>query len=149
MKPVDGCCQHGELLDKYCPECAKEDKEAEMNEFKPQEGDRILVGWFENEIDTERTYLYTNKAGRFVCVESTFEKEYRKGADTYTVIAWPYAKPLPLKVPAPEERLKRIAQIIWDAANRCIVADNPVVSALEEMAQEEISEIWELSKDFR
>jgi hypothetical protein len=33
MKPiVDGCCKHGELIDKYCAECAKEDKEAEESE---------------------------------------------------------------------------------------------------------------------
>ena len=70
-----------------------------MDKFSPKEGDRILVGWVDDEIDNERTYLYTNNAGSFVCVESTFEKEYRKGADTYTVIAWPYAKPLPPKIP--------------------------------------------------
>jgi len=32
MNQVDGCCQHGELLDKYCSECAKEDREAEESQ---------------------------------------------------------------------------------------------------------------------
>jgi hypothetical protein len=32
MKPVEGCCSHGELLDKYCPECRKEAEEAEKAE---------------------------------------------------------------------------------------------------------------------
>jgi hypothetical protein len=149
MNQVDGCCQHGELLDKYCPECAREDREAEDKEFKLKEGDRILVGWVEDEIDSERTYLYTDRAGRFVCVESTFEKEYQRGVDTYTVVAWPYAKPpLPKKL-IPEERLKRIAQIILDVDNRCMAVDGPVTPTLEEMTQDEISEIWELSRIFR
>jgi hypothetical protein len=96
MNQVDGCCQHGELLDKYCPECRKEAEEAEK-----AEGLKAAI------------------------------KEYTKH-----------------QMP-PEERLKLIAKIIWDVDNRCIVADGPVTQTLEEMTQDEISEIWELSKDFR
>jgi hypothetical protein len=96
MNQVDGCCQHGELLDKYCPECRKEAEEAEKAE------------WLKAAI-----------------------KEYIKHQMT------------------PEERLKRIARIIWNVDNRCMAADGPVTQTLEEMTQKEISEIWELSKNFR
>jgi hypothetical protein len=93
MNQVDGCCQHGELLDKYCPECAKEDREAEDKEFKPKEGDRILVGWIGDQIDYERTYIYTDKWGKFVCVDSAYEVQYREGND-YVAQSFPYAKPM-------------------------------------------------------
>jgi len=42
--------------------------------------------------------------------------------------------------------LERIAEIIEEVDNRAMVADGPVTPTLEEMTQEEISEIWELSK---
>jgi hypothetical protein len=35
-KPVEGCCAHGALLDTYCPECEREDIEAEMKESNQQ-----------------------------------------------------------------------------------------------------------------
>jgi hypothetical protein len=98
MNQVDGCCQHGELLDKYCPECAKEDREAEDKEFKPKEGDRILVGWIGDQIDYERTYIYTDKRGKLICVDSAYEAQYREGND-YVAQSFPYAKPLPPKLP--------------------------------------------------
>ena len=64
----------------------------------------------------------------------------------YVKNSWPAKDKIEM---GPEERLKRISQIIWNVANRCMVADSPVISALDEMTQAEISEIWELSKDFR
>jgi galactose-1-phosphate uridylyltransferase len=48
--------------------------------------------------------------------------------------------------PTPEERLKKIADIIECVDCRCLAADGPVSSTLEEMTQEEISEIYKLAK---
>lgn len=45
----------------------------------------------------------------------------------------------------PEERLKRIAEIIEAVDRRCMAADGPVTPTLSEMQQEEISEIYELA----
>jgi hypothetical protein len=109
MSQVDGCCQHGELLDKYCPECAKEDREAEKKEFDPKEGDRILVGWTEDKIDYERTYIYTDKRGKFICVDSANEAQYRKG-NYYVAQSWLCAKPLPPKLP---EFIQGDPIIVW------------------------------------
>lgn len=36
-KLIDGCCQHGELLDKFCPECRKEDEEVEKAKLSPHQ----------------------------------------------------------------------------------------------------------------
>lgn len=44
-----------------------------------------------------------------------------------------------------QNRLNRIAQIIEDVDQRCMAADGPVTPTLEEMTQEEISEIYELA----
>jgi hypothetical protein len=124
----------------------------EKKNFNPREGDRILVGWEEDKISMERIHIYTDKHGMFVCADGNYEDEYRESKN-YIAQAFPYAKPLPPKaLLPPKERLKRIAQIIWDVDNRCMAADGPVTPALDEMTQEmmkEISEIWELSKDFR
>jgi len=43
------------------------------------------------------------------------------------------------------ERLRRIAEIIDAVDNRCMAVDGPVTPTLEEMRQEEISEIYELA----
>lgn len=43
-------------------------------------------------------------------------------------------------------RLGRIREIIESVDNRCIAADGPVTPTLEEMTQEEMSEIYELTK---
>ena len=53
---------------------------------------------------------------------------------------------------APENlagRLKRIAQIIEDVDNRCMFVDGPVSPTLQEMTQEEISEVYHLAKGAR
>lgn len=47
---------------------------------------------------------------------------------------------------APGSRLKRIAEIIEHVDNRCMAADGPVTPTLEEMRQDEISEIYALAK---
>lgn len=44
-----------------------------------------------------------------------------------------------------KERLKRIAQIIENVDQRCMAVDGPVTPTLQEMRQEEISEIYELA----
>jgi hypothetical protein len=44
-----------------------------------------------------------------------------------------------------EVRLRRIKQIIEDIDLRCMAADGPVIETLQEMKQEEISEIYELA----
>lgn len=94
MKPVEGCCSHGELLDKYCPECAKEDKEAEMNEFNPKEGDWVIVGMTADSLCNERIFAYKNKHGSYMCVHGDDGEEYIQGC-CFRVTPWPYAKPLP------------------------------------------------------
>ena len=48
--------------------------------------------------------------------------------------------------PSMLERLNRITRIIEQVDNRCMAVDGPVSSTLEEMTQEEISEIYRLSK---
>ena len=42
-------------------------------------------------------------------------------------------------------RLKRIAEIIEDVDQRCMAADGPVTPTLQEMTQDEISEIYKLA----
>jgi hypothetical protein len=143
MNQVDGCCQHGELLDKYCPECDKEDREAEKKEFNPQEGDKILVS-VDRSLLLPRIFLYMDRHGRCACVHSDDEEIYNNGSLLFRVVIWPYAKPLPPKNLLPEERLNRIAQTIWEANINCIGKHG----LANEMTQDEISEIWELSKDF-
>lgn len=44
-----------------------------------------------------------------------------------------------------KQRLQRIAEIIWDVDLRCMAADGPVTPTLDEMRQEEISEVYELA----
>lgn len=46
----------------------------------------------------------------------------------------------------PEQRLKKIAEIIEFVDGRCMVADGDVPSTLNEMTQSEISEIYQLAK---
>jgi hypothetical protein len=115
MNQVDGCCQHGELLNKYCPECDKEDREAEKKEFNPQEGDRILVGLTKDRIDCERIYIHTDRRGTFVCVEDGFEKLYLDNAKNYRAISFPYAKPMPQKLP---EFIQGDPVVVWIYGNR-------------------------------
>jgi len=43
------------------------------------------------------------------------------------------------------DRLKRIAEIIEHVDNRCMAADGPVTKTLDEMTQQEISEIYSLA----
>lgn len=43
------------------------------------------------------------------------------------------------------EKLKRIAEIIESVDHRCMAADGSVTATLEEMRQDEISEIYELA----
>lgn len=45
-----------------------------------------------------------------------------------------------------EKKLKRIAEIIENVDDRCMHVDGPVTPTLEEMTQEEISEIYELAE---
>jgi hypothetical protein len=85
------------------------------------------------------------------CWKEAGESEKEKSSPRQTVKeyiknSWPDKEEVGM---TPEERLKRIAQIIWDVDNRCSAVDGPVTQTLEEMTQDEISEIWELSKDFR
>lgn len=44
-----------------------------------------------------------------------------------------------------EERLKRITEIIEAVDNRCMAVDGPVTPTLQEMTQNEISEIYQLA----
>jgi hypothetical protein len=111
MKLSNRYCKHGTPLDKYCPECDKEDREPRKKEFKPKEGDRILVGISKDRIDNEITYLYTDKHGRFICVHPACEKKYRVGDECYAVQVWPSAKPLPPKIP---EFIDGDPIIVWD-----------------------------------
>lgn len=46
-----------------------------------------------------------------------------------------------------EKKLKRIAEIIENVDDRCMHVDGPVTPTLEEMTQEEISEIYELAEE--
>lgn len=46
-----------------------------------------------------------------------------------------------------KERLDRIAEIIWDVDNRCLVADGLVTPTLEEMTPNEILEIYILATE--
>lgn len=48
-----------------------------------------------------------------------------------------------------KERLKRIAEIIEAVDNRCMAVDGPVTPTLQEMRQEEISEIYALASRVR
>lgn len=48
----------------------------------------------------------------------------------------------------PEDRLKLIAQIIYDVDQRCCAADGPVPPTLTEMRQSEIQEIYDLANGF-
>jgi len=43
------------------------------------------------------------------------------------------------------ERLKRIAKIIENVDHRCMIADGPVISTMQEMTQSEMSEIYTLA----
>lgn len=43
------------------------------------------------------------------------------------------------------EKLKRIAEIIERVDNRCMAVDGPVTPTLQEMSQDEISEIYLLA----
>jgi len=45
-----------------------------------------------------------------------------------------------------DARLRRIAEIIETVDGRCLAADGPVTATLNEMTQQEISEIYELAK---
>ena len=45
------------------------------------------------------------------------------------------------------EKLRRIAEIIEAVDDRCLAADGPVTPTLNEMRQEEISEIYRLAKE--
>ncbi len=45
----------------------------------------------------------------------------------------------------PKERLEHIVEIIESVDQRCMAADGPVTPTLNEMRQEEISEIYELA----
>lgn len=47
------------------------------------------------------------------------------------------------------ERLKRIAEIIERVDNRCMAVDGPVTPTLQEMEQDEISEIYKLASQSR
>lgn len=45
------------------------------------------------------------------------------------------------------DRLKRIAEIIWDVDGRCMAADGPVTNTRDEMTDDELREIWYLVRD--
>lgn len=45
----------------------------------------------------------------------------------------------------PKQRLAKIAQIIENVDNRCMLADGPVTPTLQEMTQKEISQIYKLA----
>jgi hypothetical protein len=64
----------------------------EDKDFKPKEGETILTGWSEDEMENTSIYLFTDADGRFVCVHGLYEKEYRTRKCGYLAIAWPYAK---------------------------------------------------------
>ena len=44
-----------------------------------------------------------------------------------------------------QDELDKIAQIIWDVDGRCMSADGPVPSTMQEMTQDEMSEIYTLA----
>jgi hypothetical protein len=117
MNQVDGCCQHGELLDKYCPECDKEDREAEKKEFNPQEGDKILVS-VDRSLLLPRIFLYMDRHGRCACVHSDDDEIYNNGSLRFRVVIWPYAKPLPAKLP---EFVQGDPVIVWDLGGRKLI----------------------------
>jgi hypothetical protein len=54
-----------------------------------------------------------------------------------------------LRSMTPEQRLKRIAEIIWGVDQRCCAADGPVPPTLTEMRQSEIQEIYDLAIGYR
>jgi hypothetical protein len=85
-----------------------------MNEFKPKEGDRILVGGSKTTIDKERIYLFTDRYGWFVCISYGMEEKYQDGKGRYQVAIWPCAKPLPPKLP---EFIEGDPVIVWGGHN--------------------------------
>jgi hypothetical protein len=97
-----------------------------MDEFKPQEGERILVGHTAGRIEHERIYVYTDKQGRFVCVEDGFEKYYLNNLANYRSISWPYAKPMPPKLP---EFIDGDPIIVWDLGGMKVIR---IVCGVEE-----------------
>jgi hypothetical protein len=109
MNQVGRRCKHGTLLDKYCPECAREDREAEKKEFKPEKGDRILVG-VDRSLMVSRIFLYMDRHGRCACVHSDDEEIYNNGSLRFRIVIWPYAKSLPPKLP---EFIEGDPIIVW------------------------------------
>ena len=64
-----------------------------MNEFKPEEGDRILVG-NKRPLLSERTFVYINRHGRYMCVHIGDEKIYNGNKRGFFRVApWLIAKP--------------------------------------------------------
>ena len=45
------------------------------------------------------------------------------------------------------QKLDRIAEIIYNVDQRCLAADGPVTATLDEMRQDEISEIYKLASE--
>jgi hypothetical protein len=86
-----------------------------MDKFNPKEGDRILVGWSEDKINEERTYLFTDKNGMFFCVAYDYEVLYLEGKYKYHAVSWPYAKPLPSKLP---EFIDGDPVVVWGASEK-------------------------------
>jgi hypothetical protein len=73
-----------------------------MSEFKPKEGDRILVGNTEPLV-SERIFLYIDRHGRYMCVHANDEKIYNGNQiGSFRVIHWLLAKPLTPKQKLPE-----------------------------------------------
>jgi hypothetical protein len=67
----------------------------ENKDFSPEEGETILVRNSDDMDPRKRTYLYTDKQGKFVCVDGGYGKEYKKGDVSYPATAWLIADPLP------------------------------------------------------
>lgn len=50
------------------------------------------------------------------------------------------------KMPSQKERLRRIAEIIEIVDHRCVAADGPVTPTLQEMTQQELTDIYRLAR---
>jgi hypothetical protein len=80
-----------------------------MNEFKPEEGDRILAA-DRPQLFYEHIFLYISNDGRYMCVYLGDEEIYNNGCGGFRVMPWRLAKPLPPKLP---EFIERDPIIVW------------------------------------
>jgi len=87
----------------------------EKKEFKPKEGERILVGEVKYAIHHERIFLYVDRNGLCVCVHHEDAEIYNSGSSQFRVVVWTYAKPIPPKLP---EFIQGDPIIVWMYNNR-------------------------------